>query len=52
MVSQEPVLFDVSVSENIRMGKAAATQQEIEAAAKIANCHDFIMNLPQVCYDW
>ena len=46
VVSQEPVLFDTSVAENIRYGKADATQEEIEKAAKEANVHDFITQLP------
>ena len=50
VVSQEPVLFDMSVTENIRMGKADATQEEIEAAAKAANCHNFVMDLPKVWF--
>lgn len=48
IVSQEPVLFDMSIADNIRMGKDDATQDEIEQAAINANAHDFIANLPQV----
>jgi ABC-type multidrug transport system fused ATPase/permease subunit len=48
VVSQEPVLFASSIAENIRYGRDGVTQQEIEAAAKNANAHDFIMNLPEV----
>ena len=47
VVSQEPVLFDTSIAENIRYGKEDATMQEIEEAAKSANAHDFIMALPK-----
>eukprot|EP00300_Choanocystis_sp_HF-7_P000016 c10014_g1_i1.p1 GENE.c10014_g1_i1~~c10014_g1_i1.p1 ORF type:complete len:1250 (+),score=337.09 c10014_g1_i1:139-3750(+) len=47
LVEQEPFLFDVSVEDNIRMGKPGATQQEVIAAAKIANAHDFITALPE-----
>ncbi|KAL7670257.1 hypothetical protein ACOME3_005196 [Neoechinorhynchus agilis] len=46
VVSQEPVLFYGTVSENIRLGKVNATQSEIEEAARRANAHDFIMSLP------
>ena len=45
MVTQESVLFNDSVYNNILMGKPEATQEEVEAAAKIANAHDFILNL-------
>ena len=46
VVSQEPVLFDTTVLENIRFGRQDATMGEIEAAAKDANVHDFITGLP------
>lgn len=46
LVQQEPVLFDASIAENIRYGRPEATQEEIVEAAKMANAHDFIMNLP------
>ncbi|CAF1108583.1 unnamed protein product [Rotaria sordida] len=45
-VSQEPILFDMSIYENIRFGKLNATQEEIEQAAREANAHHFIMQLP------
>jgi len=48
IVSQEPVLFDTTIAENIRYGKDGATQEDIEKATKMANAHDFIMGLPQV----
>lgn len=48
IVAQEPVLFGVSIAENIRYGKQDVTQHEIEQAAIIANAHSFIQNLPQV----
>ena len=48
VVNQEPVLFATTIAENIRMGKENATQQEIEFAARNANAHEFIMNLPEV----
>ena len=47
LVSQEPVLFGGTVRENIAHGKADATDAEIEAAAKLANAHDFVAALPE-----
>ena len=47
VVSQEPVLFDTTIADNIRYAKEGATQEEIEAAAKAANVHQFISELPQ-----
>lgn len=44
-VSQENFLFNMSIKENIRIGKKDATDEEIIEAAKKASCHDFIMNL-------
>uniref|UniRef100_A0A1A8HQI9 ATP-binding cassette, sub-family B (MDR/TAP), member 4 n=2 Tax=Nothobranchius kuhntae TaxID=321403 RepID=A0A1A8HQI9_NOTKU len=46
VVSQEPVLFATTISENIRYGRPDVTQREIEQASKEANAYDFIMNLP------
>lgn len=46
LVGQEPVLFGTSIEENIRYGKPDATDEEIQQAAKNANIHNFIMNLP------
>jgi ATP-binding cassette subfamily B protein len=46
-VAQEPVLFSSSVADNIRYGKPGATDTEVEAAAKAANCHDFVARFPQ-----
>ena len=45
LVGQEPVLFNTTVVENIRMGKPEATLDEVVAAAKLANAHDFISAL-------
>ena len=45
-VSQDNFLFDVSIKDNVRLGKPDATEDEIVAAAKAARCHDFIMALP------
>ena len=47
IVPQETVLFSATVRENIRYGRLDATDAEIEAAAKSANAHDFIMALPE-----
>ncbi|XP_068702225.1 ATP-dependent translocase ABCB1-like [Montipora foliosa] len=47
VVSQEPVLFDTTIAENIRYGKDGVTQEQIENATKMANAHDFITKLPQ-----
>ncbi|XP_057689868.1 ATP-dependent translocase ABCB1-like [Corythoichthys intestinalis] len=46
VVSQEPVLFGTTITENIRYGRIDVTQEEIETAAKEANAYDFIMTLP------
>ncbi|UJR34425.1 hypothetical protein I4U23_021832 [Adineta vaga] len=46
VVSQEPILFGMSIYENIRLGKLNATRKEIEEAAREANAHNFIMKLP------
>ena len=47
VVSQEPVLFDTTIADNIRYGREDATVEEIQEAAKNANAHDFIMELPK-----
>jgi subfamily B ATP-binding cassette protein MsbA len=47
LVSQDIVLFDETVAENIASGKLDASREEIEAAAKAAFAHDFILQLPQ-----
>lgn len=44
-VSQDNYLFDATVMENIRMGKAGATDEEVMEAAKRSGCHEFIMQL-------
>lgn len=46
-VPQESWLFAASIAENISCGKEGAAPEEIEAAAKAANAHDFIVQLPQ-----
>ena len=46
LVNQEPALFATSILENILYGKEDATMEEVEAAAKAANAHAFINDLP------
>jgi len=46
MVPQEPFLFTGTIAYNIRFGRPEATDEEVIAAAKAANAHDFIMALP------
>lgn len=47
MVFQEVNLFNSSVMENIRLGRAGATDDEVREAARLANCDGFIERLPQ-----
>ena len=47
IVLQDTNLFTGTVYDNIRYGKLVATDEECEAAAKLANAHDFIMRLPE-----
>jgi subfamily B ATP-binding cassette protein MsbA len=47
LVSQEVVIFDQTVAENIACGREGATREEVEAAAKAASAHEFIMELPK-----
>lgn len=47
IVPQETMLFNGSVYDNILYGRLDATREEVEAAAKAANAHNFIMELPQ-----
>lgn len=44
-VTQDNYLFDLTVMDNIRIGKNGATDEEVIAAAKACGCHDFIMSL-------
>lgn len=46
IVFQEPLLLNTSIRDNIRMSKPAASQAEVEAAARAAEIHDFIQTLP------
>ena len=47
MVFQDVYLFKDTVKNNILMGREDATDAEVEAAARLAQCHDFIMQLPK-----
>lgn len=47
-VQQQPVIFNISIRDNITYGDQLFTQQQIEHAARMANIHDFIISLPQV----
>ncbi|HOX37580.1 MAG TPA: ABC transporter ATP-binding protein [Candidatus Brocadiia bacterium] len=47
IVSQHPFLFNRTIAENIRYGKPSATKDELEAVAKAALAHDFIVQLPE-----
>ncbi|HVD66899.1 MAG TPA: ABC transporter ATP-binding protein [Gaiellaceae bacterium] len=46
IISQDPFLFSTSVRENIAFGAPAATDEEIESAARLAQAHEFIADLP------
>jgi ATP-binding cassette, subfamily B, bacterial MsbA len=43
IVTQEPILFNDTIAENLKLGKPDATEQEIVQAAQVANAHDFII---------
>ena len=47
LVLQDAYLFSDTIRENIRFGRLEATDEEVEAAAKLANAHSFIQKLPQ-----
>src|SRR5207244_750641 len=47
VVPQDPVLFSTSIAENIGYAKPGATKDELIAAARAANAHEFIIRLPQ-----
>ncbi|MCH8346844.1 MAG: ABC transporter ATP-binding protein, partial [Chloroflexi bacterium] len=47
VVTQDTYLFHGTVAENLRFGGPGATQEQLEAAARAANAHDFISHLPQ-----
>ncbi|XP_037946902.1 multidrug resistance protein homolog 49-like [Teleopsis dalmanni] len=46
VVGQEPDLFATTIEENIRYGNLSASVEDIQKAARMANCHDFISKLP------
>ena len=47
LVSQTPALFFGTIEDNIRYGNAAASDEQVEAAARIAHAHDFILQMPE-----
>ena len=47
LVPQQPVLFTGTIADNIRYGRLDASDAEVEAAARGANLHDFVIRLPQ-----
>ena len=47
MVLQKNLLFSGTIRDNLRWGKEDATDEEIEAACKAAQAHDFIMSFPE-----
>jgi ATP-binding cassette subfamily B protein len=47
VVLQEPLLFGSTIRENIRYGRLEASDEEVEAAARAANAHDFVCRLPR-----
>ena len=47
IVLQDPFLFSGTVAENIRYGRLDATDEEVEAAARLVNAHDFVSRLPE-----
>ena len=48
VVSQEPVLFDTTIKENIMFGREGVTMDEVIQATKESNAYDFIQKLPKV----
>ena len=46
-VFQDVILFNASVLDNIRMGRPDATDEEVKEAARLANCEEFVLKLPQ-----
>ena len=48
VVSQEPILFDTTILENIKYGRKQVTVEEVFEAAKKANAYNFIMAFPKV----
>ena len=52
IVTQEALLFNDSIANNLRLGRPKATDEEMIEATKIANAHEFIMELPEVRYQY
>lgn len=48
LVQQEPILFAATIEENLRMGKEETTTEEMVAACRMANAHEFICKLADV----
>ncbi|MGP1371063.1 MAG: ABC transporter ATP-binding protein [Eggerthia catenaformis] len=46
MVFQDVILFNASILDNIRIGRSSASDEEIKEAARMANCEEFILSLP------
>ena len=46
-MSQEPILFSTSIAENVRYGRSTATHDEVVAACRAANAHDFVSQFPE-----
>jgi ATP-binding cassette subfamily B protein len=46
VVAQEPILFSTTIAENIAYGREGATDDEVEAAARVANAHEFVESMP------
>ncbi len=47
VVDQDAFLFNRTIADNIRLGKLTATDEEVQAAARIANAHEFIVQFPE-----
>lgn len=47
LVSQQPILFDCSIEDNIRYGLPGASHEQVVEVAKQANAHKFIMDFPE-----
>lgn len=50
LVGQEPVLFNLSIKDNIAYGLENVAEQSIQKAAILANIHSFVESLPQVSF--
>ena len=46
-VAQEPILFSTTIADNIRYARPGASDAEVEAAARVANAHDFVTRFPE-----